>query len=165
MCKQTSFCGGSFVGEFKDEKCWNGEGTLRLPGGKVYEGSLRDGLFHGHGRLTYKDGKIWKGEFREGKPWNGEGLHWFPGHRVCSEGTIQEGLLQKGKLTYRDGGTSEGEFKEGKLWSGKRVDRLEDGEVITREFEGGKQSSGVRIVWKGRRYKRWVEGMAVPKSL
>jgi len=164
MGKLTYFGGGSFVGEFKDGKCWNGEGTLRLPGGQVYDGSLKDGLFHGQGSLTYKDGRILKGEFREGKPWNGEGLHQLPGGSFY-EGTFQEGLFLKGKLTYKDGNTSEGEFKEGRLWSGKKVDRLEDGEVVTREFEGGMQSSGVRIVYVGRRYKRWEEGMADPKSV
>lgn len=118
MGKLTYFGGGSFVGEFKDGRLWNGEGKLRMPRGKVYDGSLMDGLFHGQGKLTHKDGRY-----------------------------------------------SEGEFKEGNLWNGKEVVHLEDGEVVTRVFTEGKQSSGDILIKHNKFYKRWVEGMVVPRSI
>ena len=31
-----------------------------------YEGNLQDGLYHGKGKLSFKDGRIYEGEFVEG---------------------------------------------------------------------------------------------------
>ena len=31
-----------------------------------YEGNLKDGLYHGKGKLSFKDGRIYEGEFVEG---------------------------------------------------------------------------------------------------
>ena len=33
----------------------------------TYEGSFKNGLMHGEGKFTWKDGRIYKGTFKDGK--------------------------------------------------------------------------------------------------
>ena len=63
--------GSSFVGEFRDDEYWNGEGHLKLPNGEFYEGEIREGEMTGQGKFTWPHGSYFIGELRNGLPWTG----------------------------------------------------------------------------------------------
>lgn len=65
-----------------------GKGKRTYPNGAVYEGELKDGLWHGRGKLVRKD-VTHEGEFKDG---------WVHG---------------KGKMVFNDGSMLESEFKKG----------------------------------------------------
>jgi hypothetical protein len=119
--------GGETTARFTENRAnCEKDGVSILPEGTRYEGGFRDGLFHGHGKITYKDsGIIYEGEFRNGLR-HGKGQVRFPsgqsyvgmfkrgdyhgqgvllsstGHKY--EGTFERGLIcGPGKLVLRDG--------------------------------------------------------------
>ena len=79
--------------------------------GDVYEGHWNgDGRRHGTGKLTFKDGIVYKGKFQEGF-FSGLGVLCFP------NGSKYEGYFENGKysglgvFTNKEGMKYEGEFK------------------------------------------------------
>ncbi len=50
-------------------KQYTNQGSIKLQGGEIYEGSLVDGVPQGKGIMTYPDGSIYKGEFKAGEPY------------------------------------------------------------------------------------------------
>jgi adenylate kinase family enzyme len=56
--------GISFEGNWKDHKPT--KGVVTFPDGSTYEGGLKDGLFHGHGRRRFANGDKFVGKFVEG---------------------------------------------------------------------------------------------------
>ena len=59
------------MGEYKDGKIWNGQGTYTYPNGDKYEGEFKEGEKNGQGTFTFSDGRKYVGEFKDGKPWKG----------------------------------------------------------------------------------------------
>ena len=57
------------------------------------DGEVRRGDFHGHGKLAYRDGRVYEGEFREGKR-HGYGTLTYP------DGRVDEGGWSLGKRLY-----------------------------------------------------------------
>ena len=47
-------------------------GVYRSSNGEFYDGELKDGLFHGYGKLFYTDGKWFEGVFKNGEPSKGK---------------------------------------------------------------------------------------------
>ena len=43
------------------------KGAVKFPDGSTFEGSLKGGRFHGHGKRTFPDGSKFVGQFREGR--------------------------------------------------------------------------------------------------
>ena len=67
-----------YKGERNDEGEPHGQGSFYWSDGRRYDGSLREGVFHGHGVMTWsaphpRAGAKYEGEFRDGKR-NGEGV-------------------------------------------------------------------------------------------
>ena len=81
-----------------------------LPDGSVYEGDIKDGKFHGRGRLLYPHGDEYQGEYQDGLM-HGQGVYTYAnGSRY--EGEFVAGRFQgKGKYERQEGGVYEGEFK------------------------------------------------------
>ena len=91
-----------------------GEGFLYFKNGDIYEGTLRDGKFHGKGVLikgspnlySLKDEFFWSGEWKDGKPWTGKGSYvesetefcGVPIPAVAVSGTVENGVLIKGDI-------------------------------------------------------------------
>jgi hypothetical protein len=118
--KRTLPIGITFEGEFEDDEL-NGMGRIKSSS-SIKEGRFRNGLLHGEGKVTSKDGRICNGEFKDGKM-DGEGTIIRP------DGTILEGKIKgyklcgTGKVTYPDGRIDEGMFKNGSLsGQGKRTE-------------------------------------------
>ena len=131
---------GEWVGEFRDDKFWNGSGVLRGSNGSIkskgkfpdemfgidfgfiqnllgtycYEGQIVDGKYTGYGKYVWSNGDVYEGEFMEGK----------------SHG--------QGKKIWKDGGEWIGEFRDDKEWNGKGVIRYVDGNVYDGDLVDGK---------------------------
>ena len=97
------------------------DSSVRLPDGSVYDGEMRDGLFHGQGQLQYLEGGRYQGRFVDGL-FDGEGsLFYFNGdvyHGQFSRGQ----LTGKGRYTTSDGDSYEGDFHQGKASGTLRVE-------------------------------------------
>lgn len=71
----------------------NGYGTVCDDHGiKIYEGELRDGVFHGNGSLFSKGYLLYKGEFSDGV-FNGNGMLYYPSGVVKCRGSFKKGKL------------------------------------------------------------------------
>jgi len=59
--------GGTFEGEFKEDKTWDGQWTeYAKDGSGVYTGPVRSGLRHGFGTCRYANGDHYEGEWTKG---------------------------------------------------------------------------------------------------
>ena len=83
--------GRKFVGVFQKGKR-NGEGVLYDGKGGTWEGTWKDDVFHGKGRIRKADGELLEGFFVNGK------LHCDDGHICFSNGDIYQGGVHFGIL-------------------------------------------------------------------
>ena len=65
-----------------------------LPDGGVYQGEIKDGVFHGRGTLTYPDGQYYVGQFENG-------VYHGPGELVFADGSRYVGEFQQGQISGR----------------------------------------------------------------
>ena len=113
LVEMLSGYGGTYQGSWKEGK-FHGKGVATF-GKKTrwakerYEGSFKDGKRHGKGTYIYKDGSKYVGEFSDGK-WNGEGT------LTNSFGDVYIGEFKDGKrhgngtLSNKRGNTYTGTF-------------------------------------------------------
>lgn len=79
-----------------------------------YEGEWKDGLKHGHGKLTMRDGSFYEGEFSKGEI-EGHGCRFSALNGNKYSGQFHQGEFHgTGTMYYADGNVYEGE------WSGNR---------------------------------------------
>lgn len=63
----TKMCTGSSYFGRCNQFGFNGQGIYRFPDGRTtYQGELKDGHFHGHGKLTYPNGNVINGYWEMG---------------------------------------------------------------------------------------------------
>ncbi len=175
--------GGVFVGEYRDNSIWNGNGVvytvknnfrLRYEGeykngkrngfGKiiyedsVYEGQWKDNVEHGQGKLLWNNGNTFVGEFSGGEPWNGTGK--FVYNDSVYEGGWKNGKEHgQGKLTWNSGGEIAGEFLNGEIWNGKGVCRYTNGCYYDGEIRNGLQNGYGRYKYEDSVYEgQWING-------
>ena len=104
-----------YEGSMRDGK-WHGGGTWTFPDGSRYEGEHRDNNKHGRGTHTWADGDRYEGEWRDGKR-TGQGIYtWANGGR--KEGEWRDNSLYNGVSIHPDGDRYEGEFRDGDLYNG-----------------------------------------------
>ena len=79
---------------------------------RQYAGEVVNGIPHGQGRMTYKDGSHYDGEWARGKR-HGQGtMHWTEMGETY-EGNWEAGRRQgQGRMTYADGGVYVGAFAD-----------------------------------------------------
>jgi len=125
-----------YVGSFFDD-AFDGQGTLRLRSGNVYEGQFKGGLMHGRGKMTYTSGAKYEGEVimgsvtGQGRTVNEEGVY---------TGRHQNGKFEgKGIMEYKNGTRYEGEWHQN-LWSGVGTETNEKGIHYNGTFSRGKKS-------------------------
>jgi len=87
--------------------------------GSVYRGSIKDGLFHGLGKLSFSNGEMFVGEF--------ENDHYSHGAYLFNNGDIYYGNFKDGKR----GGSGAYYFKKGQVCIGEWKDdrRTGDGKI------------------------------------
>lgn len=113
----------------------NLKGAKVKAGNNTYEGSLKDGLFNGKGKMEYEDKTKYEGDFENNKK-QGVGKFTF------SDGTIFEGnfdkdeIGNKGKFTWRNGKTYEGELNNG-IFNGKGIFTVPNTAIYEGEFKNG----------------------------
>lgn len=105
--------GEKLVGEFKNDRIFNGNGVVIYNDGKFigsyvnavkegkgkriwnsgnkYEGEFADNKANGIGTFTWADGSVWEGEFKDDQPWTGEGTWKY------ADGKIKTGKWKNGK--------------------------------------------------------------------
>lgn len=139
--KLTHTDGTSFTGEFRDNDCFKGNGTVKFNDG-VYDGEVVDGQRNGRGKMACYNGKTLEGEFKNGIL--------IKGKETYANGDVFEGDKNgNGKYISYDGSIIEGEFKEGKLILGKGTRIYESGQY-TGEFNSkGKHGKGVLTLNNG----------------
>lgn len=87
--------------------------TILADGGR-YEGTLREGLLEGTGRIVWPDGSEYRGDFSAGR-FDGQGMLRYADGAVY-EGAFAEGRLQgRGRYRFEDGSVYEGHFSDDDL--------------------------------------------------
>jgi hypothetical protein len=125
----------TYEGELKDGK-YHGRGRLVDAEGRKYVGEFRDGRFNGQGKAEMPNGEIYEGEFRDGE---------FTGYGTANrpDGTRYRGDFLnwrphgKGRLVDGAGNVYEGEFKDG-LFDGEGTYRARSGQVRTGKWKQGR---------------------------
>lgn len=107
-------------GEFLNGEFINGKEKMTNNDDSVYEGEIKDGQFHGLGKMTFtgipgRELDFQEGEFQNGKLYNGKEKVTLSSGDFY-EGEIKNGELNNGyaKIIYDDGRVYEGEYKNGK---------------------------------------------------
>ena len=112
----------------------DGAGFIALSDGTIYEGTFKEGLYHGKGA-----GSGWmatyEGEYRNGK---------FDGH---------------GRATFSLGGSYEGEWRGG-VFHGKGTAVYASGRVYTGEFIDGRRAGDPAPATSEERFKLWTDNPA-----
>lgn len=114
-CDPAQFSGGTglpdgsvYSGKLKDG-LFHGQGKLSWPDGRSYEGQFRRGRMAGRGRFDYGDGCIYEGEFAGGE-FDGEGR--YECGTTVWQGEFRQGDLVRGSVSWDDGTSYEGEFQD-----------------------------------------------------
>jgi hypothetical protein len=147
--------GHIYTGGFKNGKR-DGEGFMKLPGGRTLKGRFQDNTISG--TFTYPDGRVFIGQW-EFLERNGRGTLKYPDGRVY-EGEFKSGLRNgKGVMTWPSGRRYEGDFVSGQR-TGKGTLTYSDGRVYTGDFVGGSRTGrGVMITPNGERLEgQFVNG-------
>ena len=129
------------MGEFKDGKIWNGQGTesYSLEGVSTkdkYEGEFKNGKHHGQGKYTNYFGIVYEGGFKNGIRF-GHGIETSPQETYDGEWGEMRGRHGQGTLTLHDGSKFEGEFKCNEKWNGTEFDK--DGNITKKYVNGVEQ--------------------------
>ena len=106
-------------GNCVDGNCIEGEGTLELDNGSLYEGAFLNCSRHGYGVYTFETGAVYKGFFSKGK-YHGKGSYTFPSG-ITFEGDHKEGLRHgRGRFTFPNGTSYDVLYQKGKLVEKRR---------------------------------------------
>ncbi len=112
----------SFSGDYKNG-LYHGKGRLEFKDGSVYEGQFENNKMHGYGKIFFKDGSIYQGNFKNN-------LRDGTGILRSTDGSQQRLIYQKGKFkevytedyTFHWKNTVEGTFEVTAENSSKAMD-------------------------------------------
>ena len=126
----------------------------------AYEGSMKDGVVEGTGKLYAKEGNlVYEGEF-SGNMYNGTGKRYYDNQMLWYEGGFTDNEFSGTGILYRDNGVKEyeGEFSENeKNGTGKVFDEsgnliydgnFSNGELLYSDFPG-KTSQEIAKIYTG----------------
>ena len=100
---QTFENGDIYTGDFLNGKK-HGNGLLKTPTKRAYDGAWEDDLPHGYGTNTFPNGKKYRGEFRKGKPFG-------DGQWTYSDGRTYTGKWIKGQFINEENKKDTMEFR------------------------------------------------------
>ena len=115
-------------GEWKDNKIWNGSGTVVYCSGDIYTPTWTDGKMNGPCIIKFATGEAFEGIFRDNKVWEGSGTYKI--RRYSSVG-------EKGKEVVMTVDVYTGSWIEGKQF-GEGTLVKSNGEVIKGCWDGDK---------------------------
>ncbi len=148
---------------------------VRYPDGRKYMGALRNGAFHGRGRVVWPDGSEYRGDFFLGHP-HGRGLYHHPDGRrrmvVHDKGRLVEGRIISNDIlldgarygSFTQNGSYTGWFRgdrvRGFVPHGRGVMKYENGSVYSGQWRDGRMHGNGAMRWEdGSRYSgNWVHG-------
>ena len=130
----------------------NPDTRVVLDNGDVYLGQLTDGVRHGQGVYTWKDGRRYQGRFEFGKR-AGEGTLEWPNGNTYQGQFLDNQLSGQGVFTWANEDRYEGDFVSGRR-TGKGRYSWKSGDVYEGEFLGGQlQGTGTFLWADGRIYR------------
>jgi hypothetical protein len=158
------------------EGVWiNGVFIKKVPSG-VYQGTWKDGMFHGKGTMTYNDGTVYVGEWLNGihegfgkKVLNNyfyegiykNGYHNGYGKRRLEDGTFYKGMWKdhlyhgQGELTNPDGSSYDGLWDTGSFIQGTFT--IMDGKICEGTWKDGKLPSlTMKNCTSNKNYRKYV---------
>ena len=96
--------------EYKNDE--KSQGKQTFDNGDIYEGSFKDGLKHGKGKLKTRNDRSYEGDWKNDKP-HGFGINTFPNGKIYT-GRFENGKpVGDGQWTYADGRTFNGTWVNG----------------------------------------------------
>jgi len=143
--------GKRYEGSWKDGK-FHGKGIFVLGTGDVYSGEFERGLYHGKGHLKAKNGDTYVGYFERGKPAGKMRIEYATGD--VYDGELRSGRFHgKGKFEYHDGlGMYEGDWERGAS-SGHGMRIYSNGSRYVGSFQDGEaHGEGVMFYANGDQY-------------
>lgn len=106
---------GTVTGNF--QKGLNGIVTWKFKDGRTYEGTIKNAVICGNGKLFASNGKLrYEGEFTDSQV-SGEGI-WYSDYGWRYEGNMLKGKLHGQGTMYYPQGTWTGEWKDDRRWKG-----------------------------------------------
>lgn len=114
VTNNSAFSAGQEKCKGNDNSYWtNCVGSIAI-NGEAYVGKFQNGLPHGKGTYTYKDGATYVGEFANGKE-SGEGMFYCWVHGAIYKGAFKNGKKHGfGRYNFPNGDIYEGQWREGK---------------------------------------------------
>lgn len=150
--------GCSYRGHVKDG-LYHGSGKLKLPKGEHYEGAFANGLRNGRGKYIWENGETYEGHWLDGDR-HGYGIQQSPdGDRY--EGHFVNGKRTgRGKMVWSNGDRYEGEWDDN-LGSGYGTFRWPNGSKYEGYWRGGqKYGKGVKTFSNGELYDgEWKDNL------
>lgn len=137
---------GIYTGAVNDKGKPSGEGTMKYTCGDTYEGSWKNGMPDGYGKMIYADGsahKSYEGNWKKGKP-EGYGTMVWPAERPYSSytGEFSNGKMHgEGTMTYSNGNIYAGEWNRGQM-HGQGTMTYSDGKIKSGLWQYGKFLGG-----------------------
>jgi len=121
---------------------------IMMPDSGVYEGSYKEGLFHGNGIMVWRNKSSYEGEFLNGM-FHGEGkINSINGN--VYEGEFSNGLEQgQGYLKFKNGDEYKGQFVNGDF-EGKGHFQEKGGNSYKGDFQKGMLTGIAEIIYKDR---------------
>lgn len=143
--------GDKYRGEYNDEGVMHGNGIYTFKNGNMYVGELKMGVFEGKGKLIYKNGDFYEGNWLDD---NKDGLGKFTyANGNIYEGNFRLGYMEgKGKLSISNGNIYIGEFENGKM-SGNGKYYYKNGAIYEGQFKDDKFNGQGTFSYKGEEYK------------
>ena len=86
--------------QYKDNEKTHGIQTF--DNGDIYEGSFKDGLKHGKGKLQTRNKRSYEGDWKNDKP-HGFGINTFPNGKIYTGSFIKGKPVGDGQWAYTDG--------------------------------------------------------------
>ena len=119
--------------------------TIRNSDGTIYEGEVKNGLYHGKGKFTWADVDVYEGDWVDGKR-TGKGTITLPNGVVFEGDFVDDKVHGKGKFTWADGDVYEGDWVDGKR-TGKGKLTWADGDIYEGDFVDGERTGKGKFTW------------------
>jgi len=152
------YIGDHYYSDGMSKLIFHGRGKYTWGDGRVYEGDWVEGKIHGKGKFTYSNGNVYEGDWLDGK-YHGKGKYTWASGDVYEGDWVDDKFHGKGKYTWADGRVYEGDWVDDKQ-HGKGKFTHANGRVFEGDWVDGKQAE--KQTGKGK--KKSADGSAGEKK-
>ena len=114
--------------QYKDNEKTHGIQTFY--NGDIYEGSFKDGLNHGKGKLKTRNKRSYEGDWKNDKP-HGFGINTFPNGKIYTGNFFKGKPVGDGQWTYADGRIYNGTWVNGEFLNKDNTSEVQEYKFIT----------------------------------